>query len=164
MANAMAIVETPTKSAIRLPAITRLNTSRPRLSVPMRWVSDGAWNLSGTMILNGSKGVIHGLKSPQKTTISTRTSPISPIGSPLRRRQRSERRAGVSAGGESESCTDTGIEPGHEKIGDRHGQSEEGDGGQNASLNDREIPHVGRIDDQLADARPCEDGFHEDGT
>ena len=43
----MAIVPSATRRVMRLPYITRENTSRPILSVPMMWAGEMPWSRSG---------------------------------------------------------------------------------------------------------------------
>src|SRR5882672_1050953 len=105
---------------------------------------------------------MEGPKTAQKRTSSTITIPISPKGSLRSRRKTVTRNPGASgitsmAAMGSETCADTGIEPGDEEIGDGHGDGEERHGRQHGALHHRVIMHIGGIDDQLADAGAGED-------
>src|SRR6185312_15588289 len=165
----MAIEVTPTKRAIWLPLMTRLKTSWPRLSVPMRWTAPGGMYLSRTLISLGRYGAIQSAKIPQRTTSSTSASPSRPRGS-LRRR-RSSRAPDMAAADVavvrraiSESCADTGIEPGHDEIGDERAEGEQGDRREHGTLHDRVVAIARCVDDQFPDARAGEDVLGKDGA
>src|SRR5215813_8397749 len=114
-------------------------------------------NLSTTLILNGPYGTIQSAKTPQNTTTRTRTKPSRPNGSLRRRRSRRAPEivaadVAVVRTAISESCADTGIEPGDNEIGDQGAEGEQGNGRKHGALDHRVVANVRRVDDELADA------------
>lgn len=126
---------------------------------------------SVTRILKGSNGAICGPATAQKTTSSTRVSPSRPKGSLQRRRSTRDqvpcRATGATtsaAASASERCTDTGIQPGNDEVGDRHREGEQGNRCERGTLHQRVIAKIGGINDQLADAGASENVLGEDST
>src|SRR3982074_1592746 len=75
MVVAASTESSPTNSEIRLPYTTRLNTSRPKVSVPNQCDPDGSRNCCDTFWANGSCGAICGAKMATSTNTASRTTP-----------------------------------------------------------------------------------------
>src|SRR5262245_43734926 len=157
----------PTKSAIWLPLRMRLKMSRPRLSVPMMCAADGGENMAGTLILNGSYGVIQSANSPQKTTSATSARPRRPRGSlRMRRSRRAPEVVGSTATerpmmATSDGGADTGIQPGDDEVGHDRRKDVDANGHQHRALQDRVVAQLGAVDDQAANSRADEDALCE---
>src|SRR5688572_8571102 len=63
----------PTRSDIRAPKTVWVNTSRPRSSVPNRWLEDGSWSRSAGLTKLDSNGVMIGAHTPSNAVTARKT-------------------------------------------------------------------------------------------
>src|SRR5215510_13304182 len=86
--------ETPTRSEMRLPWMTRLNMSRPSWSVPRAWSQLGAWNVEVWSDAVGLWGASTSAKIATSTSATTTARPKRAVA--LRRSRRTPWASGVS--------------------------------------------------------------------
>src|SRR2546421_7721176 len=107
------MLEMATPSAIRLPWIVRLSTSRPKRSVPNGWASEGRWSASITFISVGS----YGATTPANAASSTMATMI-----PAPKSTRALRSAGRTA---HSAMADARIDVGVQQVDDEVRHHEE---------------------------------------
>src|SRR5262249_19456352 len=146
----------------------RLSTSRPSWSVPSGCTQVGSISRSGTEILLGSNGAMTSANTPVKTSSITSPKPTRPIGFCAMRRSDSEAHRAKAARRDcdgrtmSEVLADTGIEEGHEQVGEQGGADEDRHGHHDRTHHDGIVARVGGIHDDAPDAVAIEHDFGED--
>ena len=78
---------TPTRAEVRIPYRTRLNESRPALSVPKMCLADGFWLSASRLICLYVYGAMKFAKRPQPKMPSSRTSAPSASRCRMKRRR-----------------------------------------------------------------------------
>src|SRR5947207_948127 len=78
---------TPTRAEVRIPYRTRLNESRPALSVPKMCLADGAWLSASRLIWRYVYGAMKFANSPQPKMPISRTSAVSASRCRMKRRR-----------------------------------------------------------------------------
>src|SRR5581483_8180193 len=158
---------TPTSSEMRQPPRNRLNTSRPRLSVPIRCTRSGAPKLAPTPVAFWPNGAMTGAAAASSTKSVSTARPMTPRG--LRRKiaQNPAKPAGCAAAALSAAIAstlvidDARIDPRIDEIGediddDHHRRDHGEDAGEH-----RIIARGNGVEHQPAHAGPGEHGFDE---
>src|SRR6476469_5223887 len=175
---AMTTTAIETASATRAPSMTRERMSRPRSSVPMGWLHvppnpTGGWREAARSISFGGYGVMYGPKRPAKMNSAR----IAPENHGQRRRRRRDTGPTISSAGAwiassvtaSSGTGNTTADPPHSRVEESVGDVDEEqeyheDSGvdQHDPLDHVVVAGVDPLARQLADARPREDGLHDD--
>src|ERR1035437_489208 len=167
-----ATATTPTVRLIRAPYRTRLNSSRPSRSVPMRWARSGPCLLRARFPTAGSYGAMIGASTAPSTKMAMKTSPR--IAGPFRNnRWNASRHSPLLARGAARTTADVvpeaisgipdpRIEEGIAAVLDpvHHGVNRWEDEGQR--LNHDVVVVLDRGHHPRADAGPVEDGLGQD--
>src|SRR6266542_5000426 len=163
----------PAMSDTRVPQTMRESTSRPTLSVPMRWERSGRARVLPRSCLSGSYGEITGAKSATTIARSITTTPSGPrrvraaCRSTVQRRARSRpRRDGRAMAAAGSAISDPGIDPAIEQIDGQVAQDEAHRDEQDHPLHqwivareDRvhhEAAHAGQGEHVFGDHRPAD--------
>src|SRR3954451_15953646 len=153
--------------------------SRPRSSVPIAWFHvppnpTGGWSEAARSISFGGYGSTYGAKRPAKMNSAR----IVPENHGQRRRRRRDTGPTMSSAGAwsassvtaSSGTGNTTAEPPHSRVEQSvrdvdEEQEHHEDGGvhEHDALDHVVVARVDPLDRQLADARPGEDGLHDDG-
>src|SRR5215217_8457061 len=158
---------------MRAPQITRLNTSRPSSSVPIRCSRLGGWSNWLAFIPSGSCGERYGAKMATTITTARMIAPATVSSLWARRRQVSPRRTRRTVGAATvpeaaracawaSAIVDPRIEVGVQDVHDQVHQDERGRHEQHPGLYDRIIAITDRVKDERPDTRQGEDPLDDD--
>src|SRR5690348_16997635 len=172
--SAPATTTNPTVIEIRAPRMTRLNTSRPRLSVPIQWCADGVSRRAPRSSSSGPVGAICAAKIAMsvKNRIMIRPTRALALAQNRRAAMRTAERPPPPRRGTATAtavmpwvCSgvaDAGIEEGIQHVDDEVDEHEQQRKQENARENHRIIAKQDRVVHEPADARPRENGLRQD--
>src|SRR5262245_20199685 len=141
---------------MRAPYMSRLRMSRPSSSSPSGWSREGAAKRWARSWLEGAKGARNGATAATSPIRQSTAAPESANGSRLRWFPRERKASGDSA---FSAKANPWIEEGVGEIG-HHVHQDIGKGDdQYASLHERVVARLNRLDGEAAEAGPSEDGF-----
>src|SRR5499433_3878876 len=165
------IVLTPTRSEMRLPWSTRLQTSRPNSSVPRMWVALGGLSREA----GDSRVGLYEESTPASSAAAMKTSrmsaPVTTLRLPRRRRSQRGRVAGAAARavGTRTSTAASVIADARvdERVEEIHAQVDEhvgGGGDEDHALDHGVVAAENRRDDEPSQPRNVEDDLRDDGA
>src|SRR5919201_3194510 len=168
---AMAAMATDTKPATsdtRVPQMTRLNTSRPTLSVPSQCARPGRARLLPRFCASGSYGASSGAASAMTMAASSTAAPNGASRARVARRSASQRRSRTVTASRVTSARsanpDSGIDPAIQQVDEQIAHDEAERDQQDHALDERIVAREDRVDDEPSHARQREDVFRDDGT
>src|SRR5262249_51310679 len=154
--KAMAMLETATPRAMRLPWTVRLSTSRPKRSVPKGGARDGAVRASDALIRVGAWGA----RAPASAASSTMaaTIPVPKSTSRFRSAGRRARRQSDAASAIPDARVDPRVDQVDQEVGDHEERADEQDG----PLDERVVPLEDAPQEESPDAGQREDLLGDD--
>src|SRR5512146_2548538 len=144
MNKEMETVPRPTAIEMRAPCTSLESRSLPSLSCPSQWDPDGPDNPESRSCAFGGKGDSHGAKIAARSTAATTKRPAA---APRWRRKRARRDGRIDPSSMADPRVETGIQKIRRQVDGDGAQGDEED----ASLDERVVPGVDRLDQEPAD-------------